>query len=349
MPKKFYLPLILLLSALCLVYIFPVALNDWLFVEIVYPAIRWMQNIIFGLLPFPAFLLLGTLLLIYLIKWLFNLLTKRDWKKGIIDLCFLLIICSAAFFWFWGIHYGSSSTTLHIDTKKVTITIADLERTIREASDVRSQIISDTDSFNIEWPENIYASITANGRKWVSAALEDFQLPHLHAANNIRSWPEGWLLMWGVAGIYFPFTGEPGIDKGLHALKMPHTALHEWAHSHGYTGEGDCNLIAYLASIHSQEPFIIYSAILQRLKDEMYVLAATDYKSYQSIKENMPDAIKTDLASIRKHHNKYRRSFTDAGEWINDHYLKTLGVEDGVDNYLKWVLQLKVLESSGSE
>jgi hypothetical protein len=243
-------------------------------------------------------------------------------------------------------HYGSTATTISIQTENVIINKSDLEKTILQAEKIRSEIIPDTDSFNTDWPANIQSAIVSNGRKWVRETLASFQLPHQHAANKIRSWPEGWLLMWGLSGMYFPFTGEPGIDKGLHALRMPETALHEWAHSHGYTGEGDCNLISYLASIRSEEPFIIYSATLQRLKDELHLLTVFDFNSYETIRESLPDAIKNDLSSIRNHHRKYRRSFTDAGEWINDKYLKSMGIEDGVGNYLKWVLQLKVLEST---
>ena len=347
--KKFFLPVILLFSALFLVYACPTGINDWLFVKGVYPVVRWVQNLTFGLLPFPGFLLLGALFGLFLLKSALDLASRKNRKKGLIDIFLLVLTCLAAFFWLWGIHYGSSATKIQIAVKGTTIATSDVEKTIQEAQRTRLVFMEDKDGFSNDWQEDVQFSIASKGREWVGKTLQDLRLPHQHAAEKIRSWPEGWLLMWGVAGIYFPFTGEPGIDRGLHALKMPYTALHEWAHSHGYTGEGDCNLIAYLASMRSDEPYIMYSAQLQRLKDELYVLAALDHAAYEALKKRLPDAIISDLTSIRNHHRQYRRSFSDAGEWMNDHYLKSLGIRDGVDDYLNWVLQLKVLESSQSE
>lgn len=343
---QLFIPTTILLLAIMLLYIMPEEFNEWLFRKGIYPMVRRLQNLIFGNLPFPGFLLVAGFLLLYLSKWLLDLISLKNWRDSASNIGSVAIYLLSSFFWLWGLHYGTPATTIQQDIDNVSISRDDLQLTIQRALETRRQILADEDTFSVEWPKYITDKVFCDGRQWVSSTLASMSLPHRHGANRLRKWPDGWLLMWGVAGIYFPFSGEPGVDNGLHALKMPHTALHEFAHSHGYTGEGDCNLIAYLACLRSNEPIIIYSALIQRLKDEMLVLAGYDLNAYRQIKEELPDVLQKDLIQIRHHHSRFRKSFTNAGEWVNDHYLKTLGIKDGVDNYLKWVLQLKAMETA---
>lgn len=57
--------------------------------------------------------------------------------------------------------------------------------------------------------------------------------------------PAGCLLVFGTAGIFWPFSGEGYVDSGLDSLVIPFTMAHEFAHGFGWTDEGNAILLLY--------------------------------------------------------------------------------------------------------
>jgi hypothetical protein len=333
-----------LVAALIFMYLLPESWVEHIYKGQLYPLVRTVLNGVFGYSPIPAIFIIIALILIYLVAVIFYTWKERAFQKGGIRILSLLTVILSAFFWLWGIHYSLPSPTVDIRSDKILIQGQDVAKTIEMALSERREILSDTDSVSPEWPLHIEQELQANHLKWLHDGIAILGYPPLKAALRVRYWPKGSLLRVGVSGIYLPFTGEPTMDRALHALRMPSTALHEWGHSMGFTGEGDCNLIAYLAAIQSDNAFVRYSALLERLRDEMYLLAMLDFKAYEAVKSSIPEAINSDMMSIKTHHGQYRGKLTNVGYWINDQYLKSLGVEDGVDDYWKWIIKLRKLE-----
>lgn len=349
MKERFHQPMLLisvslLISALLLLYALPESFNQLIFRETSYPVTRSILNLLFSKLPFPGFWILIFFTLAVIVFAIWHIVQKQRRFKGIYLAINTFMLIPAAFFWLWGLHYGISETSLQSIQASKEITSEDILWTIEKSMSTRALLCNEADSISPIWPANLQRQMEANALLWVKNTLIENSLPHQHPAGTMRYWPEGFLLRWGISGMYFPFSGEPTVDKGLHAIRVPHTILHEWAHSYGYTGEGDCNLIGYLACMKSNDPFIRYSAYLERLKDELYLMAIIDYDKYMTLKEKLPAPIKRDFRSIRQHHLKYKGRLSDTGEWMNDRYLKSMGIEDGTDNYYKWVLKLKQME-----
>jgi Protein of unknown function (DUF3810) len=349
MKERFLRPvlmtsLILLASAILLLYALPEGFNQLIFRETSYPITRIILNVLFSKLPIPGFWVIIVFTSGIIIFALWQMLWKHSRKKGAFLVINTFVLIPAAFFWFWGLHYGIRETSFNSIIVSEKIAVEDVRATIQKCISTRALFCKNQDAISPIWPAEIQQQMERNSIHWVRNTLSENNLPHQHPASRMQYWPEGFLLRWGISGMYFPFSGEPTVDKGLHAIRVPHTILHEWAHSYGYTGEGDCNLIGYLASMESQDPFIRYSAYMERLKDELFLMAITDYEIYQTIKNEMPEALKRDFQSIRKHHRKFKGILSDTGEWMNDRYLKSMGIEDGTDNYYKWVLKLKQME-----
>ncbi|MEZ4685085.1 MAG: DUF3810 family protein [Bacteroidia bacterium] len=52
------------------------------------------------------------------------------------------------------------------------------------------------------------------------------------------------------------------MTRALHHLEVPVTAAHEMGHALGFTDEGVCNFLGYLACIDSDEPLLQYAGRL---------------------------------------------------------------------------------------
>lgn len=343
--KSFWISLGLLLLTLV---IFAFGPTDW-YGQNIFPIIRQVLNLAFGYLPVPAFGIFFTLFIAYVLVMLIYAFKSSYQKFALLRLGQACSFLPVIFFWLWGFHYAIDDYRTFPDLDEVKISAKDIEQTIAAMEFYRRQLLTPADSFSSSWDLTALDQITSDGEKWLNEAFASVQIPNKRIAVKIRQWPKGFLLRWGISGNYLPFTGEPTLDPGLHGLRMPSTALHELAHSAGISGEGACNFYAYLSALFSRDPFMIYSALIEKLRDELHLLAITDFDTYELAKNQVPEYIGRDLLSIRNHHAHYRGIMSDAGNWMNDRYLKSLGIEDGVDNYYKWVLAAKLLVPDARE
>jgi hypothetical protein len=334
------LPGIMLVLAFIFMYVFP----EDIYSRKVFPVVRNMLNLCFGSWSVPGFLIFIPIALIYVILIIYRGISRKSWRNGFVQLMSFTMVLLALFLWFWGVHYAQLSPAAHIDFRENKIVETDVLRTAGLALTTRREWLSDEDSISADWPNYLTILIQDQHPLWLEVGLSKIGFLEMPKTPKMKYWPRGFLLRWGVSGIYWPFTGEPGIDRGLHTLRMPLTALHEWTHSLGFTGEGDCNLVAYLAAMEAEEPMVRYSAYLERFQDELYLLAITDFNAYMKVKGEVPLPIQNDILSIKKHHARYKGVFAEVGSWVNDQYLKTMGMDDGIDNYWKWVLAIKELE-----
>lgn len=150
--------------------------------------------------------------------------------------------------------------------------------------------------------------------------------------------PKGALLRFSTAGVYFPLTGECHIDSGLHPLQIPFVFLHELAHGFGFTDEGSCNFLAFLAGIESEQPFVRYSAYLGYWR---YLAGAyKDYYPdvYAEFRAKLPQAIRKDLDVINETLYKYPDWFPKLRYHAYETYLKAQGISEGIENYNRVIM-----------
>lgn len=173
-------------------------------------------------------------------------------------------------------------------------------------------------------------------RSDVSNFLEKNNFPAGGRLRGREILPNGLLFRFGISGIYMPFTGESSIDAALHPLEKPFTMAHELAHGYGWTEEATANFVAYLTCINSANAYTRYSGYIN-----YYRYVASNYRrinpeGYKTFRTTLSEGMKQDLDAINKRLADYPTWFST--DKINDIFLKSQGVTEGVASYSRIVV-----------
>ncbi len=137
----------------------------------------------------------------------------------------------------------------------------------------------------------------------------------------------------GIAGIYFPFTGEANVNVDQPPLLLISSAAHEMAHSCGIAAEDEANFFAYLACCASNDPAIQYSGIMLALIHCGNKLAAADSAAYSSLTASYTDGMKRDIADYNAYWQYFEGPVEEFTDELNDSYLRANQQDDGVQSY----------------
>lgn len=297
---------------------------------VIYPKLNKILQFFIGWIPMPLFFPI----LFYLIYRYFNSLWRK--KKGfgfIIQLtakyCLIVVVL---FYIFWGFNYQR----LHIINK---LYLQDVLVTDSLTNNVYNQTI---DSLNF-WAnkvrtQNLNKNILKDDiklivEKSVQNVLINLGYPKMEIGKLKEFWPKGLLLRIRTAGFYFPFTGEAYFDTGLHLYQLPFTLCHEYAHSQGFADEGECNFIAYLACMDSNNMIFKYSANISLYK----TILSLRKNAYRFEVKSLNSFVEKDLQTIREEMQKYPDYLPKLRDKIYDIYLKLQGIDEGELNYSSFV------------
>lgn len=145
--------------------------------------------------------------------------------------------------------------------------------------------------------------------------------------------PAGILLRISTAGVYMPYAMEGHIDAGLHPLQYAYTMAHEMSHGYGVTDEGECNFLALLACMDSTDPYLRYSALRVYWQYLINNLYAIDRSQYAIVMDSIPPSIINDRAAISAQMDVYPDILPAVRNAVYDTYLKTNGVQSGLQSY----------------
>lgn len=344
---KFKLDKFLLISiiilCLCLVYgvilySLPPEKMEKYYVTTVYSSIRyiWGNLSFFSVFPLSYYWILFQLIFILILIYL-HVFGDLSFWKGFQKCLGLLILHLSFFYYLWGFNYlrVPLNERLSLDHE---IERKDFEREI----DIKTQDLCqlraglETDSMFLDFQaveEHLRSLVKSTFKELLVVGLDRVRVRVLH--------PEGCLLVFGTAGIYWPFSGEGYVDAGLDSLIIPFTMAHELAHGFGWTDEGECNFVALLACRKSNSKMIRYSAELSYWKYLMNNASRLDPKLFHRYSEEITNSIKFDLKSIDSHADKFPEILPALRDWLYDTYLKLNGVEGGSNSYsgmVKWVI-----------
>lgn len=313
----------------------------------IFMVIRWVVDYTLGWIHIPLsypFLVLFFLWLIREIARSF-LRPKLGLKSIHIFIDFAKTIGAIAGFlffwlmWLWGFNYARVDFAEQTSLKAGTLATSDFEQELVLAQKElieqrkhfhRSDTIILTDTI---LPDDLEYTIR---RKMVQVLLDlGYPTP---GAVRVRPLFPGMLMRLGISGIYNPFMAEGTYDGGLHPIAEPFTLAHEMAHGYGITDEGDCNFLAWLVCRTSGEPFLEYSAAFTHWKYAFSECVAHGGGALaDSLKRQLPEKIKLDLAAYRKQHDKYNEILPGVAEKVNNAYLVSNGVSGGINNYDRMV------------
>jgi hypothetical protein len=135
-----------------------------------------------------------------------------------------------------------------------------------------------------------------------------------------------------ILGYYGPFFNEVQVNKHLLPIQYPLVLAHEKAHQLGITGEAEANFYAWLVCSNSPDRVLQYSASLYLLR--YFLNEAYQLEAYPELVKQISEPVKADFQRIREHWLLLRDvTIDDYASKVNDAYLKTNKVEQGIDDY----------------
>jgi hypothetical protein len=125
-------------------------------------------------------------------------------------------------------------------------------------------------------------------------------------------------------------------------MQKPFTACHELSHLRGFMNEGEANYIGWLACIHSDDEAFRRSGWIIAYTYAGNALYKADPDKFEELRKNVPESV---IRELRENNEFWDTHMTEAAEVqdkVNDAYLKSNGLEDGVESYGK-VLTLMLI------
>jgi hypothetical protein len=343
--KKWILP-IMAISVILFNYLlsfFP-NLVEKIYSEGVFIIIRYVYDYTIGWLPFPFLYIILLFLCYYFIKSVYKIWydnVSRNYKyfkffKGSLNVISIIIIC---FYIFWGFNYNRPAIKEKLGLELKPLEINTLFEETKKVSEklkiLRAFFGKDSLALTVELlPEN-YETILRNEVKSVLNAM-DFTIGGKVRGRIIK--PKGILMRFSTAGIYIPHAFEGHVDGGMHHIQWPSALAHEMTHGFGFTDEGECNFIAYLATLNSDNQFLRYSGLLSYWRYLIASLRRADRDRFNEIWKEIPVSIKADLVDIRKYQDRYPDLIPQIRNAIYNRYLKSHGVHEGLLSYSQIVL-----------
>ncbi|MEM9917589.1 MAG: DUF3810 domain-containing protein [Bacteroidota bacterium] len=309
-----------------------------------YIGIRWILDYTVAFLPVPSLYVF----IFSLLFWgLYRLFRKRKagllWWQRILQFLFstLAFLSGVVFFFLvlWGFNYGRIPLEDQIDIKPKPL---DRRELLEELSFFTPKLMENrrlvsTDSFPLDaqdLPEDLHPQI----RKVVEANLLDMGYPDAGEPRLRQLRPQGVLLRISTAGFYMPLTGECHVDAGLHPIQLPFVMAHEYYHAYGFTDEGSCNFMAFLACIRSEDAFIRYAGYMGYWRYLAGGYRQADRKIYGSYYRSLPLELRKDLKAIRDRMDEFPDILPEVRNLAYNTYLKAQGIEEGIKNYSRIVM-----------
>lgn len=308
--------------------------------------IRRVFDYTIGLLPFPSVYILAFLLVLSLWRGFWALFRFRNRELTILGhfVGFLLKIAAwggGIIFFFmllWGFNYARPPLEKQLQIKLEKLDTSEIVKEVffsaQKATEWRSKIMA-ADTFSLD-DSYFQGNIEQQAREALSKTLKKLGFPVAGRVRGRLLDPAGLLLRTRISGIYIPFIGEGHIDAGLHILQQPFTMAHEMAHGLGFTDEGDCNFLAYLACQTSDDMAIKYSGELTYLRYVLGEWRANDSTAYKQARRNLPKGIIADLDAINKNYSLYKNWISaEFQDNMYNQFLQSQGVAGGIDSYDK--------------
>lgn len=137
----------------------------------------------------------------------------------------------------------------------------------------------------------------------------------------------------GIAGFYFPYTGEANFNRHAPHCQRPHTIAHEKAHQRGITGEDEANFLAFLVCAHSEDPYSRYSGYLFAQRQLFTELVLRDREVAMALLNRRLPGVQRDVDWLRAFWDGYRGAPRSVSLAMNNVYLKANHVEGGLNSY----------------
>ncbi len=293
----------------------------------IYPITATVLSALSSLFPFSLGDLFYGVLVLFPFLLLFLALNKKlSWKRSGKILLNCLAAVYISFYFLWGFNYFryNLNERLSIPEQKT-----DSEFFIQVFESLVEQANASRTDFELVDKTEMDALIEVSYQK-LAPELQ------LHYPSGKRRAKQITLSRFfaraGISGYYGPFFNEVHINRFNLPVEYPFILAHEKAHQFGITSEAEANFYAWLVCTKSDSKHLQYSASLAVLR--YFMFHGFRMEQYPEIIGKLDENVVADIRKIQEHWMGLRNEKIDrAASRVNDAYLKTNKIEDGIRDY----------------
>ena len=292
-----------------------------------YPVIATFFSFFSSLFPFSlGDLFYGFLILLPVILILLVVLKRISWKFALKFGLNILALTYISFYFLWGFNYYRSDLNRRLEISEQK---ADTEDFIRVFESLVDQANASHTDFETITKAEIDSLVEVSFEKWASVLKLKYPLGKRRAKEITMS---RFFAQAGISGYYGPFFNEVHINRYNLPPEYPFVLAHEKAHQFGITSEAEANFYAWVVCSQSESKHLQYSANLAILRYFLY--QGSRLEELPQIIAKLDEEVKVDLRKIQEHWLELRNEKIDyAATKVNDTYLKTNKIEQGVRDY----------------
>ena len=137
-----------------------------------------------------------------------------------------------------------------------------------------------------------------------------------------------------LSGVYGFFTGEANVNTNYPHFIVTASLAHESCHARGIGPENECNFLASVLLLESDDPYLRYCGAAYLLDDLLDVCAEVDQDRTKEIVTGLDPVLSRDYAAYSRFFDPYRHSSASkVADTANNAYLNAMGQTDGTLSY----------------
>ena len=267
-----------------------------------------------------------------------KLARKREGRRTVAYRGLAGLVCLGLSIWgfyclFWGVNYYADGFQEKSGIYAQPVTVEDLDR----AATYFAQKLAETAPLVQRDEEGLYAEdedrvFAASVRVYDNLSRE---FPFLQRQDRVpkKMFFSRLFSMMNFTGFYTPFTGESNLNVDVPACLTPANITHELAHQRGIASEQECNFLAIVAAVSSDDPAYQYSGYLMGYIHLGNALYRADREKWQAVYALLPQEVILDLRYHSAYWDQFEGLTADVSQKIYDSTLKTYGQSDGIKSY----------------
>ena len=134
-------------------------------------------------------------------------------------------------------------------------------------------------------------------------------------------------------GFYSMIPVEANYNREMPPYNIPFTLGHELSHLKGITSEQEANYLGYLSCITAEDPDLRYSGAMLGWIYCTNELLLRDKEAHRAIRKQVCPEASLDLDFNTAFWDQYEGDVSETAESLNDSFLKSSGLSDGVRSY----------------
>ncbi|TLX77721.1 DUF3810 domain-containing protein [Labilibacter sediminis] len=326
--KKYFLFILALITLLVLFLFksYPL-LAERIYSNGIYPVVAAFLSSVSRLFPFSLddFFYLG-LILLFCLGIVLLVLRRISLGSFLFRIAQLLAMVFVLFYWSWGFNYYRADVHTRMELHK---NLPDTEVFIEVFEDIIEQANNSYVDYCILNHDELDSCIEAS----FSQISDELKLKYSQGYRRVKEITlSSWFAKATILGYYGPFFNEVHINSYLTGLDVPVVMAHEKAHQFGITGEAEASFYGWLVCVKSNQNFVRYSGWMYAL--DYFLFESRDLPNRKELIEKIRPEVIEDLKYRYQYWHNWRNEKMDrVARKMNDVYLKTNGVESGIDDY----------------